>query len=40
MATGIYRTFMSGRLTEVSVEYLDRTLLCNCRTSISCTGRL
>jgi len=38
IATGIYRTLMSGRFDPISVEYLDRTSICNVCTSISCIG--
>ena len=40
MATGVYRIFMSGRFNPISVEYFDRTSLCNFRTSITCIGVL
>ena len=32
MATGVYRTLMSGRFDPMSVVYFNRMLLCNVRT--------
>ena len=40
MATGVYRTLMSGRFDPMSVEYFDRTLLSNFHTSVSYIGIL
>ena len=40
MATGVYRTIMSGRFDPTSVEYFDRTLLSNFHTSVSYIGIL
>jgi len=40
MATGVYRSLMSGRFDPIHVEYFEQTSLCSLRTPVSCIGIL